>query len=299
MAPRPDAVLARWRFPGEARPHLLAASGTVDDLRRRRDLRAVRAGPVPRLPGRGRLAADPDPPRRATWRAGRRLTPRLGEIRWSEGASRSTSEPVRARARGAIVAVPPNLTNSIVFDPVLPAWRMRMSQALSQGSINKVLAVYEPPFWRDEGLSGQGFAPYELVRELYDNSPPSASAGVLTTFLAGENAERAGRMSAADRRAEVLERHGEVRRRAGHASRSTTSRPTGPVRSGPGAPTARASAPAVSPASARTSVARSAPSTGPAPISRDRAHPHGGRDSLGPPRGRGVPAAELALSRPA
>jgi putrescine oxidase len=101
--------------------------------------------------------------------------------------------------------VPPNLTEGIEFDPVLPAWRMRMSQALSQGSINKILAVYESPFWRDEGLSGQGFAPYELVRELYDNSPPSASAGVVTTFLAGENAERAGRLSAEERRREVLE----------------------------------------------------------------------------------------------
>ena len=80
-----------------------------------------------------------------------------------------------------------------------------MAQALSQGSINKVLAVYDQPFWRDDGLSAQGFAPYELVRELYDNSPPAAGAGVLTTFLAGESAERAGRMSAADRRAAVLE----------------------------------------------------------------------------------------------
>ena len=71
--------------------------------------------------------------------------------------------------------------------------------------MNKVLAVYEQPFWRQDGLSGQGFAPYELVRELYDNSPPSAAVGVLTTFLAGENAERAGRMSATARREAVLE----------------------------------------------------------------------------------------------
>ncbi len=144
-----------------------------------------------------------------------RLAERLGDrvllgaparaIRWSDGSVEIEADGVRARARSAIVAVPPNMTNALAFDPVLPAWRLRMSQALSQGSINKVLAVYEKPFWREDGLSGQGFAPYELVRELYDNSPPSASAGVLCTFLAGENAERAGRMSAADRRAEVLE----------------------------------------------------------------------------------------------
>ncbi len=144
-----------------------------------------------------------------------RLAERLGDrvvlgaparvIRWSDDGVEIDAESVTVRAGSAIVAVPPNLTNAIRFDPVLPAWRMRLGQALSQGSINKVLAVYERPFWREEGLSGQGFAPYELVRELYDNSPPSASAGVLCTFLAGENAERAGRLSADERRRTVLE----------------------------------------------------------------------------------------------
>ncbi len=144
-----------------------------------------------------------------------RLAERLGDrvmldapardIRWSDEGVEIEAESVRVRARFAIVAVPPNLTNGIRFYPALPAWRQRLGQALSQGSINKILAVYERPFWREEGLSGQGFAPYELVRELYDNSPPSATAGVLTTFLAGENAERAGRLSAADRRATILE----------------------------------------------------------------------------------------------
>jgi putrescine oxidase len=126
------------------------------------------------------------------------------DVRWSEGSFEAGAEDVFVSARTGIVAVPPNLTNAIRFDPVLPGWRMRMAQAMSQGSINKVLAVYDTPFWRDEGLSGQGFAPYELVRELYDNSPPSASAGVLCTFLAGENAERAGRLSPEERRREVL-----------------------------------------------------------------------------------------------
>jgi putrescine oxidase len=144
-----------------------------------------------------------------------RLAERLGDrvvlgapardIRWSEEGVEIDAGSVRARARAVIVAIPPNLTSAIRFHPALPAWRLRMEQALSQGSIIKVLAVYEQPFWRQEGLSGQGFAPYELVRELYDNSPPSGSVGVVTTFLAGENAEEAGRMTAGARREAVLE----------------------------------------------------------------------------------------------
>ena len=144
-----------------------------------------------------------------------RLAERLGdrvildaparEVAWSDGGVEVVSDAASVRARAVIVAVPPNMTNAIRFRPALPAWRQRMGQDLSQGSINKILAVYETPFWREEGLSGQGFAPYELVREVYDNSPPSATAGVLTTFLAGENAERAGRLTDADRRAAVLQ----------------------------------------------------------------------------------------------
>jgi putrescine oxidase len=107
-------------------------------------------------------------------------------------------------ARRAIVAIPPNLTGGIRFDPVLPPWRLRLEQHLSQGSVIKSLAVYETPFWRDEGLSGEGFAPYELVREVYDNTPPSGAPGVLCTFLAGENAESAGRLDREERRRLVL-----------------------------------------------------------------------------------------------
>lgn len=126
------------------------------------------------------------------------------EVRWSDGGVEIDTGELTVASRAAIVAVPPNLTNAIRFSPALPAWRMRLAQSLSQGSITKILAVYDEPFWRQAGLSGQGFAPHELVRELYDNSPPSASAGVLCTFLAGETAERAGRISAPARRAEVL-----------------------------------------------------------------------------------------------
>jgi putrescine oxidase len=43
------------------------------------------------------------------------------------------------------------------------------------------------------------------VRELYDNSPPSGEPGVLLTFLAGENAEAAARLSPEARRAAVLD----------------------------------------------------------------------------------------------
>jgi putrescine oxidase len=144
-----------------------------------------------------------------------RLAERLGdrvvldapvrELRWTPETVAIDARGVRVSAAAAIVAVAPNLTGGIRFDPPLPPWRLRLEQAMSQGSVNKILAVYEQPFWRDDGLSGEGFAPYALVREFYDNSPPSASVGVLCTFLSGEVAEEAGRMSPTARRDAVLD----------------------------------------------------------------------------------------------
>ena len=105
----------------------------------------------------------------------------------------------------AIVAVPPNVAGLIRFEPSLPAWRMRLHQAMTQGDVIKVLAVYDEPFWRAEGLAGEGFAPYQLVREVYDNTPPAGRPGVLCTFLAGEKAQAAERLDADERQRLVLE----------------------------------------------------------------------------------------------
>jgi putrescine oxidase len=144
-----------------------------------------------------------------------RLAERLGErvvlgapvrgARWTAESVELDAGSTRVHARTAVVAVAPNLTGAIRFDPPLPASRLRIEQAMSQGSVTKILTVYDEPFWRADGLSGEGAAPYALVRELYDNSPPSGAVGVLCTFLSGEVAEEAGRMSPQARRDGVLE----------------------------------------------------------------------------------------------
>jgi putrescine oxidase len=144
-----------------------------------------------------------------------RLAERLGErvvlnapvrdVRWNDGSVELQTNGTRVSANAAVIAVAPNLTGAIRFDPPLPAWRLRLEQGASQGSVTKILTVYDEPFWRADGLSAEGAAPYSFVRELYDNSPPSGSVGVLCTFLAGEVAEAAGRMTPQARRDAVLE----------------------------------------------------------------------------------------------
>ena len=63
-----------------------------------------------------------------------------------------------ARARAAIVALPPTLTARIAYAPALPAARDQLVQRMPQGTVTKCMAVYDEPFWREEGLSGQGLS---------------------------------------------------------------------------------------------------------------------------------------------
>ena len=109
---------------------------------------------------------------------------------------RVTTSRGSVRARRVIVAIPPNLVHSITFQPPLPSWRVNLHAAVTQGHVIKVLVVYPIPFWRQMGLSGEGFAPHSssMIKEIYDNTPPSGSPGVICSFIVGATAIRAAEL---------------------------------------------------------------------------------------------------------
>jgi monoamine oxidase len=111
------------------------------------------------------------------------------------------------RARRAIVAVPPTLAGRISYDPPLPARRDQLTQRMPQGTVIKTMALYEEPFWRQEGLSGQATSDVGPARVVFDNSPPEGSPGVLLGFLEGRLARQWGARAAAERREAVLAGH--------------------------------------------------------------------------------------------
>ena len=108
------------------------------------------------------------------------------------------------RAKRVIVAMAPALCSGIDFDPPLPYRRAQLHHRYPQGSIIKVQAVYDRPFWRDEGLSGQAFADTEPLKLTYDNSPGDGSPGILFGFIPAGAARKWGERPAAERRAAVL-----------------------------------------------------------------------------------------------
>ncbi len=133
-----------------------------------------------------------------------RLGAPVRDVAWTDGGVDVHIPGGEISAQRLIVAIPPNLAATIRFDPPLPSWRMRAEQETSQGSLIKVQAAYDEPFWRADGLSGTGFAPYEPVSEIYDNSWPGDGPGVIVGFLAGAAAEAATRLREQERRRLVL-----------------------------------------------------------------------------------------------
>jgi monoamine oxidase len=111
------------------------------------------------------------------------------------------------RAKRAIVAIPPTLAGRIAYDPPLPALRDQLTQRMPQGTVIKTMAIYEEPFWRGDGLSGQAATDVGPARVVFDNSPPDGSPGVLLGFLEGRLAREWGARPAAERRQAILAGH--------------------------------------------------------------------------------------------
>ena len=103
-----------------------------------------------------------------------------------------------------ILTAPPLLAGRIEYEPALPHWREQLTQRVPMGSVIKCQVIYDEPFWRADGLSGQATGDGEGSRVVFDNSPPDGSPGVLLAFLEGDEARRLGRDSAQARRAAVL-----------------------------------------------------------------------------------------------
>ncbi|WP_288025732.1 NAD(P)/FAD-dependent oxidoreductase [Arthrobacter sp.] len=128
-------------------------------------------------------------------------------VHWEEadGGWRATvaSDDATVTARRVVMAVPPNLYSRVSFDPPLPRRQHQMHQHQSLGFVIKVHAVYETPFWREDGLSGTGFSASSLVQEVYDNTNFEDPRGTLVGFISDEKADYAFTLSPEQRRKEV------------------------------------------------------------------------------------------------
>ncbi|MBM4481194.1 monoamine oxidase, partial [Rhodococcus hoagii] len=132
----------------------------------------------------GRLAVSPSPP--TTCRSGRRGPSLRCRSRWPGrfGTSRCSRSTGRSCTSGCRAV-----------------------------AIRKISVVYDEPFWRADGLSGQSAAPDSPAMVTIDAGTDAPRRGVLCVIVEGPRARELGRLAASERRTAVL---GALAERFGH-----------------------------------------------------------------------------------
>ncbi|GHC83987.1 flavin monoamine oxidase family protein [Streptomyces flavofungini] len=105
------------------------------------------------------------------------------------------------QAARVIVTIPPPLAGRIHYDPPMPAARDQLTQRMPMGAALKAFAVYDTPFWRAQGLSGQAL---DLDGPMTFDASRPGGPGLLCTLATGPAARRLTRLDAPERRATII-----------------------------------------------------------------------------------------------
>jgi monoamine oxidase len=99
------------------------------------------------------------------------------------------ADTVTVEAKRVIVAVPPVLARQIAFTPGLPSDKKRLLNRYTPGDMIKARVIYQTPWWRDKGLTGQFAIDTGPVCATYDSTPESGVPGVILGFIGGRHAK--------------------------------------------------------------------------------------------------------------
>jgi monoamine oxidase len=123
-----------------------------------------------------------------------------------------TADGLTVRARRVVVAAPPVLAGRIDYSPPLPAAHDHLMRRLVAGAVTRVHTVYDEPFWREDGLTGQSVSPRGHAQVTVDQTPAAGRPGVLSSYAFGPEAVRLARLDPTARRelwlAELTDRFG-------------------------------------------------------------------------------------------
>ena len=124
-----------------------------------------------------------------------------------------SADGMTVRARRVIVAIPLAIATSIHYEPMLPIDRASLHQRMPSGAVIKISIVYDAPFWRADGLSGQSAAPGSPATLTIDACTDTGDPGIMCVITEGPAARRLGGLEEAERKAaiiaELVDRFGE------------------------------------------------------------------------------------------
>lgn len=113
----------------------------------------------------------------------------------ADGATVHLADGETIEARHVISTLPPRLAVALEHEPPLPPWRTEVASKVSPGNVIKAVLVYETPFWREHGLSGQSSADTGAMRVTLDASVSDSPRGLLMGFFEGAEADSLSRRS--------------------------------------------------------------------------------------------------------
>jgi monoamine oxidase len=98
------------------------------------------------------------------------------------------------QAQRVVLALPPRIAEKISYHPPLPdaATQALRSIPTWMAGHAKVLTVYETPFWREAGLSGDAMSRFGPMVEIHDATDPISNMGALFGFVGVAAEARAG-----------------------------------------------------------------------------------------------------------
>lgn len=109
-----------------------------------------------------------------------------GITQTENGVRVTTSKGIFA-AKKVIVTVPPSMVGGIKFSPTLPQRKAQLYQRIPMGAAMKSYIIYDTPFWRNNGFSGQVVSDRAPLQVTFDCSKPNGP-GIMLFFVEGFNA---------------------------------------------------------------------------------------------------------------
>jgi monoamine oxidase len=103
-----------------------------------------------------------------------------------------------------VVALPPALAAGIAFEPGLPPPREQLHQRMPMGATVKVHLLYDRPFWRARGFSGEAVFERGPISVVFDNTSHDGAQPALVAFIVGDPARTWSLRPAEVRRETVL-----------------------------------------------------------------------------------------------
>jgi len=120
-----------------------------------------------------------------------RMGTRVDQVSWTDGGVALEGPGLALTAEHAIVALSPHLAGRLRYSPPLPGRRDQLTQSVPMGAAVKLHCLYNRPFWRPVGLSGDSLSDGDgLTLLTRDSSPGGDGPGVLTCLITAGSARR-------------------------------------------------------------------------------------------------------------